>query len=138
MAKLLNKIDKTKKTVSKKTAKPNHKNIAPHKLMLLITIVPREKAEFYEDFVQGYGVNASFTVSARGTAPSEVLSYIGAGDSGKAVIFSVINQEKEKTVLSNLEEKFFKVRNGKGVAFTVPLTSTIGVAIYKFWADKEK
>ena len=135
MAKLL---DKTKKTVSKKTANTKSKNLAPHKLMLLITIVPREKAEFYEDFVGGHGVNASFTVSARGTAPSEVLSYIGAGDNAKAVIFSVVNQDAEKTILSSLEEKFIKVRNGKGVAITCPLTSTIGVAIYKFLTGKEK
>lgn len=128
------KIDKPKKTVKSKPKK----NLAPNKLLLLITIVPREKAEFYEDFIQGFGVNASFTVYGKGTAPSEVLTYLGAGDSSKGIVLSVITENKEKELMLALDEKFKKVRGGKGVAFTIPLTSTIGVAIYKFLADMNK
>ncbi len=140
MPKLIEKAKKiaAKKPAAKRTSSKKEKNVAPHKLSLLVLIVPTEKREFYEDFVQSCGVNACFAASARGTAPSEALSYLGIGDSGKAVIFSVIDQEKEKAALSSLEEKFQKIRGGKGVAFTVPLTSVIGVAIYKFLADKEK
>jgi ATP-dependent Clp protease protease subunit len=34
--------------------------------------------------------------------------------------------------LEALEEKFNTIKNGKGIAYTVPMTSTIGVAIYQF------
>ena len=36
---------------------------------------------------------------------------------------------------SELEEKFKTVKGGKGIAYTVPMTSTIGVAIYQFLSN---
>jgi len=35
-------------------------------------------------------------------------------------------------VMHYIEEKFATVKDGKGIAFTVPMTSVIGVAIYRF------
>ena len=37
--------------------------------------------------------------------------------------------------LSELDEKFRTVKGGKGIAYTVPMTSTIGVAIYQFLSN---
>jgi hypothetical protein len=37
--------------------------------------------------------------------------------------------------LKALEEKFRTIKNGKGIAYTVPMTGTIGVAIYRFLAN---
>ena len=110
------------------------KTLAPHKLLMLVTIVARNKAEFYEDYILGFEANACFSLSAFGTAP---MSF-GMTDINKAVIISVIRDDMEKTVLEGLEEKFKSVRGGKGVAFTVPLTSTIGVLIYQFLSNKGK
>ena len=44
---------------------------------------------------------------------------------------------KIKTLGTTLEEKFHKIKNGKGIAYTVPLTSTIGVAIYQFLSNTQ-
>ena len=44
-------------------------------------------------------------------------------------------QEMERAALSELEEKFKTVKGGKGIAYTVPMTSTIGVAIYQFLSN---
>ena len=41
----------------------------------------------------------------------------------------------EKAALAKLEEKFNTIKNGKGIAYTVPMTSTIGVAIYQFLSN---
>jgi hypothetical protein len=60
------------------------------------------------------------------------LSLLGIEGNEKSVIISVIREDKAKEALTTLEEKFNTVRNGKGIAYTVPLTSTIGVALYKF------
>ena len=43
--------------------------------------------------------------------------------------------DKEDAALRFLDEKFKKVKNGKGIAFTVPMTSVIGVAIYQFLSN---
>ena len=46
---------------------------APQKLKLLITIVNREKADFYMDLIQTFEVNMQFRSAAKGTANSDIL-----------------------------------------------------------------
>ena len=76
--------------------------------------------------------------AAEGTANTEMLNLLGLSDSEKSVIFSIIKEENAKSALLALEEKFTTIKNGKGIAFTVPLTGTIGVAIYQFLANIPK
>ena len=38
-------------------------------------------------------------------------------------------------IMNTLEEKFETVRNGKGVAFAIPLSSIIGVNLYQFMSN---
>ena len=75
------------------------------------------------------------TMAARGTASTEMLSYLGLTETEKTLIISVIREDMEKSVLNTLEKKFKTIKNGKGIAYTVPLTSTIGVAIYQFLSN---
>ena len=70
--------------------KENENLIAPRKLKLLVTVVNREKAEFYTDFIQSFEVNFQTSMNARGTASKETLRLLGIGESDKTVIFSVI------------------------------------------------
>ena len=120
----------------KRTPAPK-KQLAPQKLKLLITVVNRTKAEFYLDLLQSFEINMQLTMAAHGTANTEMLSYLGLTDSEKALIISVIREDMEKAALDALEEKFSKIKNGKGIAYTVPLTSTIGVAIYQFLCNNQ-
>ena len=106
--------------------------LAPQKLKLLFTVVNRSKAEFYIDFLHSFEVNMQMTMAAYGTASTEMLSYLGLTNNEKALIISVIRDDMEKAALDALEEKFNTIKNGKGIAYTVPMTSTIGVAIYQF------
>ncbi|MBR4295283.1 MAG: hypothetical protein IKT56_00400 [Clostridia bacterium] len=110
-------------------------NLAPQKLQLLFTVVDRKKAEFYADLLQSFEVNMQLTLAAQGTAPTATLNLLGLADSEKSVIISVIKEEKAAEALSVLEEKFRTIKNGKGIAYTVPMTGTIGVAIYQFLAN---
>ena len=113
----------------------SEESVAPKKLQLLFTVVNRKKAEFYADFLQSFEVNMQLTLAASGTASTETLSLLGLTDSEKSVIISVIKEEKAQAILSALEEKFSTIKNGKGIAYTVPMTGTIGVAIYQFLAN---
>lgn len=118
-------------------AQPNSYDtpIAPRKLMLLVTVVNREKAEFYADFIQSFEVNLQTTMAASGTASTETLRYLGLTETDKAVIFSVIREDKAPAALRALEGKFKTIKNGKGIAYTIPMTGTIGVAIYRFLSN---
>lgn len=109
--------------------------IAPRKLKLLVTVVNREKAEFYMDFIQSFEVNFQTAMAAHGTASQETLRLLGLGESNKTVIFSVIREDMCEKALSALEHKFKTIKNGKGIAYTIPMTGTIGVAIYRFLSN---
>lgn len=112
--------------------------VAGHKkLMLLFTVVNREKTEFYVDLISSFEVNMQMVLSAHGTANQQVQELLGLTDSDKSVIISVIRRDCVKAATSALEEKFRTVKNGKGIAYTVPLTSTIGVAIYQFLSNTQ-
>ncbi|MBQ7333581.1 MAG: hypothetical protein IJW38_04445 [Clostridia bacterium] len=121
---------------TEKTTKPQKKqNLAPKKLQLLVTVVNRKKAEFYADFLQNFEVNMQLSFAAEGTANTEMLNLLGLSDSEKSVIFSIIKEEKAPLALAALEEKFATIKNGKGIAYTIPMTGVIGVAIYQFLAN---
>ena len=104
------------------------------KLKLLITIVDRPKAEFYLDVLSQYEVNCQLVAGGRGTATSEMVDLLGLNPH-KAVLLSVIREDLVDTIMKVLEEKFRTIRNGKGVAFAVPMSSVIGVNMYRFLSN---
>ena len=106
------------------------------KLKLLITIVPRKKAEFYIEFLHAYEVNFQTALLAQGTAKSETLYMLGLEDSDKAVILSAIREDKATEALHALEDRFHTIKNGKGIAFTIPLSGIIGVTAYRFLSNQ--
>lgn len=108
------------------------------KLKLLITVVNRNKAEFYTDFLSSFEINFQTTVLAQGTAKSETLYMLGLEESDKSVIFSVLREDLATEVLHALEDKFHKIKKGKGIAFTIPLSSVVGVAIYRFLSNNKQ
>lgn len=119
-----------RKTKKEKTAFTDVK-----KLKLLITVVNRNKTEFFIDFISGFEVNFQTSLPAQGTAKSETLHLLGLEDSDKSVILSFIREDKSEEILQGLEDKFHSLRGGKGIAFTTPLTSVIGTAVYRFLSD---
>ena len=124
-----------KKYKPSREIKANEPQLAPQKLQLLFTVINRRKAEFYADFLQSFEVNMQLTLAATGTASTETLSLLGLSDSEKSVIISVIKEENATAALNALEEKFRTIKNGKGIAYTIPMTGTIGVAIYRFLSN---
>lgn len=118
-----------------KTKTQANQKVSSGRLKLLITIVPRAKAEFYADIIQSFGVNMQMLSAATGTARAEIMDILGLSDNAKTVIFSVIKAEKVDEAMATLEDKFNSIRNGKGIAMTVPMTSVIGVAVFGFLSD---
>ena len=118
----------------KKTAE-NKNTVVSNRLELLVTIVGRKKVEYYADLIQSLDVNLQVIAHGRGTADAKMLVYLGLADSEKSVIFSVIQQSKIDDAINMLDEKFRTIKDGKGVASTVPLTSVIGSLIYRFLSN---
>ena len=104
------------------------------KLKLLFTVVDRPKAEFFMDVLSQYEVNCQMAVPGKGTAQSELIEMLGLNNQ-KAVILSVIREDRAEDIMKALEQKFRTIRNGKGIAFAVPLSSVIGVNMYQFLSN---
>ena len=122
---------------SKAKREPGDSMSAPDKMQLLFTVVNRSKTEFYIDLLGNFEVNMQMVLNGHGTAAEKHLELLGLTDSDRTVIISVIRRDRVKDALTALEEKFKSVRGGKGIAFTVPMKSTIGVAIYQFLSNKK-
>lgn len=112
--------------------------VKSNKLELLVTVINRDKAEFYADLLQSFEVNMQLIVRAEGTANQAMLNLLGLEEKAKAVIFSIIKEERLPEAIDTLEEKFNTIKNGKGIAYSVPMTSIIGVAIYGFLSNNTK
>ena len=104
------------------------------KLKLLFTVVDRPKGEFYLDVISQFEVNCQMVVSGTGTAASELVDLLGLNPH-KAVILSVVREDMVDTIMDTLEDKFRTIKNGKGIAFAVPLSSIIGVNLYQFMSN---
>ena len=107
------------------------------KLKLLVTVVERAKGEFYLDVISQFDVNCQLVMGGLGTADSELLELLGL-EPHKAVILSVAREDMVDPIMECLEEKFATIRNGKGVSFAVPLSSVIGVNLYRFLSDRRE
>ena len=123
------------KTTSKPAVPTN--TVKSNRLKLLVTIVNRKKAEYFIDLIQSFDVNMQMVVMAEGTANEKMLGLLGLTDTAKVVIFGVIQENKIPDAMNTLEEKFQTIRDGKGVAWTVPLTSVIGTLIYGFLSNNK-
>ena len=130
-------METTKKTTKTRTPRTPKKTASDgfKKLKLLVTVVNRSKTEFYMDFLTSFEANLQTAVLGKGTAHSETLYLLGLEDSNKGVIFSVIREDKVQEVMQALEDKFRTLKKGKGIAFTIPMSSVIGVAIYRFLSN---
>ena len=104
------------------------------KLKLLFTVVDRPKGEFYLDVLSQFDVNFQMALGGLGTVNSELVELLGL-EPHKTVILSVVREDLVDNVMNCLEDKFRTIRNGKGIAFAVPLSSVIGVNLYQFLSD---
>ncbi len=104
------------------------------KLKLLVTVVDRNKGEFYLDVISQFEVNCQLALGGLGTATSELVDLLGL-NIHKTVLFSIVREDRTKEIMNCLEEKFKTIKNGKGIAFCVPLSSVIGVNLYQFLSN---
>ena len=119
-------------TANKKSVNPGIK-----KLKLLVTIVNRSKATYYADLLEQFEVNMQLVLYGKGTANSEMRDLLGIVETDKVVLISFVREDKVNDVLETLKEKFEKIKNGKGIAYTIPMNSIIGVSIYQFLSNNK-
>lgn len=130
-----NKLAKRVAAKKKNAVKAAPNTVTSNKLEMLVTVVSRNKGEYYADLIQSFDVNLQVVALANGTADAKTLRYLGLTDTEKCVIFSIIQQDKLSDALHTLDEKFNTVKGGKGIAYTIPLTSVIGTLLFGFLSN---
>jgi len=123
------------KYIHRTPTKNGRAKVSMNKLKVMITVVSRSKVDFYMDHIQSFGVNMQMVVFAQGTAPREIAAAMGLADADRAVIISMIGEDNVKPALESLEEKFNTIAGGKGLAYTIPMSSIIGKSIFNFLSD---
>lgn len=105
------------------------------KLYMFITIVNRGQGNFVLKLFESEGANAQFVQYGEGTAQKEIRDILGIEDNSKEIIISLISQDKIDSAKRELEA-FFKVsKRNRGIGFSIPMTSLIGMKIYQFLVD---
>ena len=93
---------------------------------LTAIINPKHSKQFEQFFIENKTPLLLWT-NGRGTASSDILDYLGIGESDKDIVFTVLSQAKAKRVLKNMDKKMQLYIPGNGVAFTIPLCSFAGM-----------
>lgn len=122
---------KTNKTINKIDTKSN-------KLELLISVVPKKKADHYSSLIQSYESNFQVKILAKGAATTELIDYLGLAPTDKIVILSPIKSVNREKILYALENDFHSIKNGKGIAMVTPFTSMVGKLAYGFLSNNEQ
>ena len=113
-------------------------NLAPNRLVLLVTVVNKGKGTFFADLLKDFEVNLQMSFVGSGTARSDLIELLGLKDTRRSIIFSVLRAELADTVLAELDERFTTVNSGTGIAFTLPMSSVIGKLNYGFLSNERR
>ena len=96
------------------------------RIKLMVTIVDREKtaraAEMFSAAGAGADAMLHYASPGLGTANSDLLDYLGLGETGKSFIFSLIPEGLVPQLLRSAREMLQLSRPGKGILFTMPLS----------------
>lgn len=114
------------------------KELAPIRLELVIVIVEKSKAPFYMDLLQSHGSNLQVVTGAKGTADTRILDMLGLAGQEQSAIFTIVRSDRLEETMDLLDDRFRTMKNGKGVAVAVPLSSTIGTTVYGFLTGDER
>lgn len=109
----------------KKPTLPNAKE-GPQALRLLVSIIDRGKGERVARLLERHGSLHHTILLGRGTARKDLLNYLGLGESEKDVVLSGIPQANAPSALRHLMQAMQFEAPGRGIAFTIPISSVSG------------
>ena len=113
-------------------------NLAPHKLVMLITVVQKGKGTFFADFIKSFDANLQIAVVGSGTADSNLVEFLGLKDKRRSIIFSIVREDRANEIMEALGERFHAVKNDTGISFAMPLSSVIGKLSYGFLSNDQR
>ena len=98
------------------------------RIKLMVTIVDRDKTARAAEVYAAGGAKLHYAAPGLGTANSDLLDYLGLGETGKSFLFSLVPEWQISRLLRSAKEALHLSSPGKGILFTMPL-SGVGRAV---------
>ena len=105
-------------------------------LKALFTIIDYEYEQELLKLFNEQHIPFNLITHGQGTASSEILDYLGLGDTKKYVIISIIPDYKTSKILDLLHNKMYFNKPGRGIAFTITV-SGISSIVCKIISEQE-
>jgi nitrogen regulatory protein PII len=105
---------------------------AQTRLVLMFTIISQGSGEKISRYFSDAGTAFNLLTFGKGTASSDILEYLGLGDTRKEILISMVPLNQSRDLLIKLSHDDSLRKPGSGIAFTVPLNSVGGTAALKY------
>jgi len=103
-------------------------------LKFVNVIIDRDLAEKVIHSLEKLNANAIHVFYGSGTAPNELLAILGVMPQKAIITFTVLSKNL-RAVYECLKSEFHFDQKGKGIAFTLPIVSTSGLASLKILTE---
>ena len=105
---------------------------------LLFVITNEKYDKNIKPIYDKYSIPFNFTTFGEGTASSSMLEYFGLEEIKKYIYLSLIDNSKRKDILNEIRSKLRLNEPGKGISFTIPLSSSTKYIKTKILNNKEE
>lgn len=92
------------------------------KIKCLVIIINRDKGERVAELCRQYQLYFTYGILALGTASSDLLDYLGIGETDKELLFCCLPAQLEHEVMHKIADETHIRKMGHGVMFTIPLS----------------
>ena len=105
------------------------------KLVLYTIIVPRGQGENIIRLLKANKSSAQFVQFGEGTASNAIRDILGVEDTKKDIVYSIVREDAVPDIKKELDVYFIASKRNRGIAYTISLTSIVGVKLYKFFTQ---
>lgn len=98
------------------------------RIMLLVTILDRGKGTVAMELFTAAGLHLHYAAPGKGTANSDILDYLGLGETEKDIVLTLLPCSSVPAILKRAGERLRLTEPGRGILFTMPL-SAVGGAV---------
>ncbi|MBO6280564.1 MAG: hypothetical protein J6M95_03180 [Bacilli bacterium] len=102
------------------------------KIVLYTVIVPRGQGENIIRIFKANKSSAQFLQYGEGTASNAIRDILGVEDTKKDIVYSFVREETVPDIKKEIDAYFVASKRNKGIAYTIQLSSIVGVKMYKF------
>ena len=107
-----------------------NKNIYELKPDVFVAICDYSRRDKLAKVLLGAKLPIYFMTHGHGSASSELLNYLGIGEPKKSIAIGIVDRKNVSAMYSVLNKELEMADKGRGIAFTVPISSMNGL-LYK-------